>query len=92
MTTDRTLPLDENTVAELARVVTGDDDLYYRKGYEIEGFLRRAGWQDVPAYDGQYRREWALELLMERRDRRTRSRRCCSAWPTPANTSTNPNS
>ncbi|MFK0192031.1 hypothetical protein [Kitasatospora sp. NPDC090308] len=69
MTTDRTLPLDENTVAELARVVTGDDDLYYRKGYEIEGFLRRAGWQDVPAYDGQYRREWALELLMERRDR-----------------------
>ncbi|BAJ26867.1 MULTISPECIES: hypothetical protein [Kitasatospora] len=63
------LLLDENTVAELARVVTGDDDLYYRKGYEIEGFLRRAGWQDVPAYDGQYRREWALELLMERRDR-----------------------
>ncbi|GGQ65151.1 hypothetical protein [Kitasatospora griseola] len=72
MSAARVLPdsplLDEKTVTELSRVVTGEDDLYYRRGYEIAGFLRRAGWQDVPEYDGQFRREWALELLMGRRD------------------------
>ncbi|MFD0257195.1 hypothetical protein ACFVH7_02775 [Kitasatospora indigofera] len=62
------LALDENTLEELARVVAGDDDLYYRRGFEIAGFLRRAGWQEVPDYDGQYRREWATELLMGRRN------------------------
>ncbi|GAA2750362.1 MULTISPECIES: hypothetical protein [Kitasatospora] len=62
------LTLDENTLEELARVVAGDDDLYYRRGFEIAAFLKRAGWQEVPEYDGQYRREWATELLMERRD------------------------
>ncbi|MFD8321313.1 hypothetical protein [Kitasatospora purpeofusca] len=62
------LVLDENTLQELARVVAGDDDLYYRRGFEIAGFLKRAGWQELPEYDGQYRREWATELLMERRD------------------------
>ncbi|MGW2396039.1 hypothetical protein ACWCYY_05750 [Kitasatospora sp. NPDC001664] len=59
--------LDETTVQEIARAVAGDDDLFYRRGFEIEAFLRRAGWQDVPEFDGQYRREWATELLMERR-------------------------
>ncbi|MEV7122333.1 hypothetical protein [Kitasatospora griseola] len=72
MSAARVLPdsplLDEKTVTELSRVVIGEDDLYYRRGYEIAGFLRRAGWQDVPEYDGQFRREWALELLMGRRD------------------------
>ncbi|MFJ8624906.1 hypothetical protein ACIRD3_18960 [Kitasatospora sp. NPDC093550] len=62
------LTLDENTLQELARVVAGDDDLYYRRGFEIAGFLKRAGWQEVPEYDGQYRREWSIELLMERRN------------------------
>ncbi|MFG2908048.1 hypothetical protein ACGF13_23665 [Kitasatospora sp. NPDC048286] len=60
--------LDENTLEELARVVAGDDDLLYRRGFEIAAFLKRAGWQEVPEYDGQYRREWATELLMSRRD------------------------
>ncbi|MFE4398188.1 MULTISPECIES: hypothetical protein [Streptomycetaceae] len=63
---DRTL--DENTLEELARVVAGDDDLLYRRGFEIAAFLKRAGWREVPEYDGQYRREWAAELLMARRD------------------------
>ncbi|MFD7585667.1 hypothetical protein ACFV84_09600 [Kitasatospora sp. NPDC059811] len=62
------LTLDENTLTELARVVAGDDDLYYRRGFEIAGFLKRAGWHGLPEYDGQYRRDWATELLLERRD------------------------
>lgn len=69
--TDTTVPdatqLDVATLKELARVICGDDDLYYRTGREISGFLSRAGWENVPDYEGQYRREWAAELLNERR-------------------------
>ncbi|MBF9071898.1 hypothetical protein [Streptacidiphilus fuscans] len=69
--TDTTAPeithLDVATVKELARVICGDDDLYYRTGRDISEFLTRAGWEHVPAYEGQYRREWTVELLNERR-------------------------
>ncbi|MEY9956619.1 hypothetical protein [Streptacidiphilus sp. MAP5-52] len=69
--TDTTAPdatrLDVATLKELARVICGDDDLYYRTGRDISEFLTRAGWDDVPAYEGQYRREWTSELLNERR-------------------------
>ncbi|MFF4990239.1 hypothetical protein ACFY19_23870 [Streptosporangium saharense] len=60
--------LDINTLEELARVICGDDHLYYRKGFEIAGFLKRAGWQQVPEYDSGYRREWTLARLTERRE------------------------
>ncbi|CAL9485377.1 hypothetical protein SUDANB171_03117 [Streptomyces sp. enrichment culture] len=61
--------LDENTVAELARVICGDDSgLYYRKGWELERFLRKAGWDRVPPYDGEYRREWITARLTERQE------------------------
>ncbi|MER5784457.1 hypothetical protein ABT104_22470 [Streptomyces mobaraensis] len=60
--------LDGNTLEELARVVCGDDHLYYRKGFEIARFLENAGWQRVPDYDGEYRREWVLARLTERRE------------------------
>ncbi|MER7538329.1 hypothetical protein ABTX77_26560 [Streptomyces sp. NPDC097704] len=60
--------LDANTLEELARVICGDEHLYYRKGYEIARFLEHAGWQRVPEYDGEYRREWALARLTERRE------------------------
>jgi hypothetical protein len=59
--------LDTNTLEELARVICGDDHLYYRKSYEIAQFLERAGWQQVPEYDG-YRKDWTLARLTERRD------------------------
>ncbi|MFJ9899780.1 DUF4145 domain-containing protein [Streptomyces sp. NPDC091280] len=59
--------LDANTLEELARVICGDDHLYYRKSYEITQFLERAGWQQVPEYDG-YRKDWTLARLTERRD------------------------
>ncbi|MQS14790.1 hypothetical protein F7Q99_21625 [Streptomyces kaniharaensis] len=69
--TDTTAPdisqLDVATLKELARVICGDDDLYYRSGRDISEFLTRAGWEHVPAYQGQYRREWTVELLIERR-------------------------
>ncbi|PJN02027.1 hypothetical protein CG740_16705 [Streptomyces sp. CB01201] len=60
--------LDVNTLEELSRVISGDDHLYYRKGYEIARFLEHAGWQRVPEYDGEYRREWTLARLTERRE------------------------
>jgi hypothetical protein len=59
--------LDDNTLDELARVICGDDDLYYRQGWELPEFLKRAGWDDVPRYDGEYRRDWILARLQERR-------------------------
>ncbi|MCW7985381.1 hypothetical protein XF35_08620 [Streptomyces platensis subsp. clarensis] len=68
MTQESTLgPLDGNTLKELARVICGNDHLYYRRGFEIAQFLEAAGWQNVPEYDGEYRGEWALQLLTERR-------------------------
>ncbi|MDI3404011.1 hypothetical protein [Streptomyces cavernicola] len=63
--------LDGNTLKELARVICGDDHLYYRRGFEIAQFLENSGWRNVPAYDGEYRGEWALQLLLERRDEPT---------------------
>ncbi|MFF4393775.1 hypothetical protein ACFY0G_44805 [Streptomyces sp. NPDC001552] len=63
--------LDANTLEELARVICGDDHLYYRKGFQIERFLERAGWQRVPEYNGEYRMEWTLARLIERREEPT---------------------
>ncbi|MFC7326187.1 hypothetical protein [Marinactinospora rubrisoli] len=60
--------LDANTLEELARVICGDEHLYYRKGYEIARFLKHAGWQRVPEYDGEYRKEWTLARLTEHRE------------------------
>ncbi|WP_331748766.1 hypothetical protein [Streptomyces chartreusis] len=60
--------LDTNTLREIARVICGDDHLYYRKGYEIEHFLKRAGWKHVTEYDNEYRRDWTLTQLTERQD------------------------
>ncbi|SEP05853.1 hypothetical protein [Actinacidiphila rubida] len=61
-------PLDGNTLKELARVICGDDHLYYRRGFEIAQFLHNAGWVNVPEYDGEYRNEWTLQQLTERRE------------------------
>ncbi|UGQ11063.1 hypothetical protein LO772_30350 [Yinghuangia sp. ASG 101] len=60
--------LDTNTLEELSRVICGDDHLYYRRGYEIARFLERAGCRSVPEFDGEYRREWTLAQLTERRE------------------------
>ncbi|MCB5911064.1 hypothetical protein [Streptomyces pinistramenti] len=60
--------LDGNTLKELARVICGDEHLYYRRGFEIAQFLENAGWRNVPEYDGEYRSDWALQQLTERRD------------------------
>ena len=69
MTQQSTLgSLDANTLEELARVICGDDNLYYRKGHELARFLENADWHKVPEYDGEYRRECILARLKERRD------------------------
>ncbi|MFC1443129.1 hypothetical protein ABUW04_33315 [Streptacidiphilus sp. N1-10] len=60
--------LDGNTLEELARVICGDDNLLYRQGWELPEFLKRAGWNNVPRYDGEYRRDWILARLQEHRE------------------------
>ncbi|MBE8477387.1 hypothetical protein [Streptomyces justiciae] len=60
-------PLDTNTLKELARVICGDDHLFYRRAFEIAHFLQNAGWRDVPDIDGESRAEWTLDRLLERR-------------------------
>lgn len=59
--------LDTNTLKELARVICGDDHLFYRRAFEIAQFLENAGWRDVPDFDGESRAEWTLDRLLERR-------------------------
>ncbi|MDX3854222.1 hypothetical protein [Streptomyces sp. AK02-01A] len=58
---------DDSTLTEIAHLICGDETpLVYRKGHEIAAFFRRAGWDDVPEYDGTARHKWARELLLER--------------------------
>lgn len=60
---------DDSTLTEIAHLICGDEtSLLYRKGYEIAAFFERAGWDDVPEYDGTPRHKWALELLKERQE------------------------
>jgi len=60
---------DDSTLTEIAHLICGDEaPLLYRKGYEIAAFFQRAGWDDVPEYDGTPRHKWARELLKERQE------------------------
>lgn len=60
---------DDSTLTEIAHLICGDEtSLRYRKGYEIAAFFQRAGWDDVPDYDGTPRHKWARELLKERQE------------------------
>ncbi|MGW6755070.1 hypothetical protein [Streptomyces sp. NPDC055006] len=62
-----TAALDTNTLKELARVICGDDHLYYRSTYDLARFFENAGWLNVIDFDGESRAEWTLDRLMERR-------------------------
>lgn len=61
---------DDSTLTEIAYLICGDEPpLLYRKGYEIAAFFQRAGWDDVPEYDGSTpRHRWTRELLSERQE------------------------
>ncbi|MFI6699209.1 hypothetical protein ACIBJC_09580 [Streptomyces sp. NPDC050509] len=60
---------DDSTLTEIAHLICGDEPpQLYRKGYEIAAFFQRAGWDDVPEYDGTPRHKWARELLKERQE------------------------
>lgn len=61
---------DDSTLTEIAHLICGDEPpLLYRKGYEIAAFFQRAGWDDVPEYDGSTpRHRWTRELLKERQE------------------------
>ncbi|MFG2890785.1 hypothetical protein [Streptomyces sp. NPDC048248] len=60
---------DDSTLTEVAHLICGDEPpLIYRKGYEVAAFFERAGWDDVPEYDGTPRPKWAWELLKERQE------------------------
>lgn len=59
---------DDSTLEEIAAMVCGDDaGMKYRRGWELPGFLRRAGWDDVPDHDGP-RLRWVHDLLRERNE------------------------
>lgn len=62
-----TLALDTNTLKELARVICGDDHLYYRGVRDLIRFFANAGWLDVLDFDGESRSQWTLDRLTERR-------------------------
>jgi hypothetical protein len=68
---DQREPLDDSTLAEVAHLICGDDGpLVYRKGWELSGFFRRAGWDAVPDHDGSIpRHPWTHNLLRERQRR-----------------------
>ncbi|UQA94834.1 hypothetical protein [Streptomyces halobius] len=60
---------DDSTLTEIAHLICGDEtQLLYRRGHEIAAFFQRAGWDDVPEYDGTPRHKWARELLKERQE------------------------
>jgi hypothetical protein len=68
--TDRRLDdyvLDDNTLAELASLICGDDGPYYRAGWQLEQLLRNAGWTDFDEYDRGPRRQWLLKQLQARK-------------------------
>jgi hypothetical protein len=65
-------PLDDSTLAEIARLICGDDGpLIYRRGWELPQFFTRASWPSVPDHDGTPRQEWTLDLLRRRQQRST---------------------
>ncbi|WP_086746983.1 hypothetical protein [Streptomyces scabiei] len=60
---------DGSILTEVAHLICGDDTpLLYRKGYEIAAFFERAGWDDVPEYDGTPRHKWTQDLLKDRQE------------------------
>ena len=59
--------LDDNTLAELASLICGDDGPYHRAGWQLEQLLRNAGWSDVDEYDRSPRRQWLHKQLLARK-------------------------
>lgn len=59
--------LDANTVRALADLACGDDGPMYRRGWELEELLTRAGWSAVPSVYGA-RRAWLTDAIQDRRD------------------------
>jgi hypothetical protein len=68
METGHMIELDESILDEIADLICGDDGPLYRKGWEIREFLRRSGIEDVPDYDGSYRRSWTRQALHDDTD------------------------
>jgi hypothetical protein len=55
--------LDSSTLDEITELICGDDGPLYRKGHELQDFLRRSGITGIPNYDGSYRRSWTRQAL-----------------------------
>jgi hypothetical protein len=65
---DQMEALDERTLDAIATIICGDDSTYYRRAADPAVFFRRAGWEDVPDYDGDSRRSWTFTHLRRRRE------------------------
>ncbi|MBF9132110.1 hypothetical protein I0C86_24585 [Plantactinospora sp. S1510] len=60
--------VDDNTLEEIARIACGGEDLpVYRRGTELPKLLQQAGWDNVPRYNGEHRRDWLTQHLRARR-------------------------
>ncbi|MGZ0151086.1 hypothetical protein ACXJJ3_28800 [Kribbella sp. WER1] len=58
--------LDDRTIERLAKIIVDQDGPYNRRGYELEGLLRRAAWTDPPEYDGSQRVLWLADQMSNR--------------------------
>lgn len=56
--------LDPHTLEGIAEVICGDDTDWYRKGYQLSEFFKRANVQH-PEHDGSTRKWWTLQQLTE---------------------------
>lgn len=64
----RSLNLDTTILERLVGLICGDDDdLHYRRGFEIVAFFRAAGWS-VPGEVDLPRRAWTAKRLREKSD------------------------
>jgi hypothetical protein len=69
MTEVVSIQLDDNVLERLGALICGDDDdLLYRRGFEIVKFFRMAGWSVPNDLDGASRRAWTVDQLLAHRD------------------------
>jgi hypothetical protein len=60
--------LDHRTLQRVATLLCDVDGPFERHGWQLEEFLRAAGWKSPPPYDGSARVRWAHEVLSDHAD------------------------
>ncbi|MDQ3152512.1 MAG: hypothetical protein M3R63_12585, partial [Actinomycetota bacterium] len=60
--------LDNRTLQRVATLLCDVDGPFERHGWQLEEFLRGAGWNDPPPYDGSGRVRWMNDVLSDHAD------------------------